>query len=92
MRHPIDPSNSQFHDLQWADIDGDGVPELITGKRYRAHIGRDPGEFDDVDIYYYKWTGRAFSKRGHQLRGPAGCGKGCGNPFCARRSAWNRTP
>jgi len=23
-KHPIDPYNAQYHDLQWADIDGDG--------------------------------------------------------------------
>jgi hypothetical protein len=80
VRHPIDPGNSQFHDLQWADIDGDGVPELITGKRYRAHAGRDPGEFDDVGIYYYKWTGEGFAKQIISF-GPPGIGKGCGIQF-----------
>jgi len=45
FRHPIDPYKSQYHDLQWADIDGDGAPELITGQRYRAHNGRDPARW-----------------------------------------------
>ncbi len=62
-RHPIDPFNSQYHDLQWVDIDGDGAGELITGKRYRAHNGNDPGEFDPVGIYYFKWNGASFSKQ-----------------------------
>ena len=34
IKHPIDPYIAQYHDLWWADIDGDGKPELITGKRY----------------------------------------------------------
>jgi len=38
----------------FADIDGDGVPELITGKRYRGHSGADPGSYDPIVVYAYK--------------------------------------
>ena len=78
--HPIDPYNSQYHDLQWVDIDGDGMNELVTGKRYRAHCGRDPGAFDDVGLYYFKWNGEGFSKQVIDY-GPARVGKGCGIQF-----------
>ena len=61
--HPIDPFNSQYHDLIWVDIDGDGHCELVTGKRYRAHNGRDPSEYDAYGIYYFKWTGESFVKQ-----------------------------
>ncbi len=54
IKHPIDPFNSQYHDMWWADIDGDGQCELITGKRYRAHCGHDPGEYDPYGLYYFK--------------------------------------
>lgn len=80
VKHPIDPYNSQYHDLIWADIDGDGEGELITGKRYRAHGSNDPGSFDDVGIYYFKWNGDSFSKQIID-HGPAGVGKGCGITF-----------
>jgi len=50
IKHPIDPYNSQYHDLQWADIDGDGQNELITGKRFRAHNDHEPGWDDDLGI------------------------------------------
>jgi hypothetical protein len=80
LKHPIDPFNSQYHDLIWADIDGDGACELITGKRYRAHCGHDAGEFDPVGIYYFKWNGESFSKQVIDY-GPAGVGKGCGIHF-----------
>ncbi len=42
--HPSDSFNSEYHDLHWRDIDGDGEPELVTGKRYQAHPNDgDPG-------------------------------------------------
>ena len=80
VKHPIDLSNSQYHDLHWLDIDGDGKPELITGKRYLAHCGHDPGEYEDLGIYYFKWTGEGFSKQVIAY-GPPGVGKGCGIQF-----------
>jgi hypothetical protein len=63
VEHPIDPHNSQYHDMHWVDIDGDGKCELVTGKRYRAHNDNDPGSFDDYGIYYFKWDGESFSKQ-----------------------------
>jgi hypothetical protein len=80
VRHPIDPWNAQFHDLQWVDIDGDGSCELVTGKRHRAHNGTEAGEWDDLGIYYYKWNGESFSKQ-IVCYGPFGTGKGCGISF-----------
>lgn len=53
-RHIIDESFSQSHALRLVDIDGDGEPELITGKRYRGHNGNDPGSYDPVVLYAYK--------------------------------------
>lgn len=79
-RHPIDPFNSQYHDLAWVDLDGDGAPELVTGKRYWAHCGSDPGERDDLGLYYFKWTGAGFAKQVVDY-GPVGIGKGCGIHF-----------
>ena len=80
VRHPIDPYNSQYHDIQWADIDGDGEMELVTGKRYRAHNGRDPGSADELGIYYFKWNGESFSKQIINY-GPPRVGTGCGILF-----------
>ncbi len=80
-KHPIDPFCSQYHDLIWADIDGDGEPELVTGKRWRAHPGdTDPGGRDDLGIYYFKWTGENFAKQVVSF-GPVGEGVGCGINF-----------
>ena len=60
--HSIDPSVSQFHDLQLADIDRDGELELITGKRYRAHNDGDPGAHDPIGLFYYKIGDGQFEK------------------------------
>ena len=80
IKHPIDPFCSQYHDLWWIDIDGDGENELVTGKRYRAHCGKDPGGYDPVGIYYFKWTGEGFVKQVIDY-GPARTGTGCGIMF-----------
>jgi hypothetical protein len=80
LKHAIDLHNSQYHDLIWADIDGDGACELITGKRYRAHNDQEPGWDDDLGIYYFKWDGESFSKQVIAY-GPPGIGAGCGIHF-----------
>jgi hypothetical protein len=38
-----------------ADINGDGQPDLITGKRYMAHNGNDPGEKEPLGVYWYEY-------------------------------------
>ncbi len=54
--HEIDNTFSQAHCLAWADLDADGRPELITGKRYRAHEGKgDPGTNDPLCVFRYVW-------------------------------------
>mgnify|MGYP006287012521 CR=1 FL=1 len=78
--HPIDPFNAQYHDMAWVDIDGDGACELVTGKRHRAHCGRDPGAWDDYGIYYFKWTGEGFAKQVIDY-GPIGTTTGLGIHF-----------
>lgn len=54
--HEIDKTFSQPHSLAWADLTGDGKPELITGKRYYAHNGKDPGGEEMPCLYYYEWN------------------------------------
>ncbi len=59
--HEIDRSYSQPHTLAWADLDGDGQEELITGKRYFAHNGKDPGGTEMPCLYYYTGMPRPSS-------------------------------
>ncbi len=78
VRHEIDASFSQSHALKLVDIDGDGQPELITGKRYRGHGGNDPGSYDPVVLYAYKMkvegTAVSFTRSTLSFNGTASAG------------------
>ena len=78
-QHLIDKRFAQGHALAWEDIDNDGAPELITGKRYYAHSGSDPGAEDPVVIHYYDLNpdNLTFAKR-IISRGRPGEGPGTG--------------
>ena len=58
------------------DIDGDGQPELLVGKRYRGHSGHDAGSHDPLVIYYYKInrTTSTFTRYPISVNGTAGAG------------------
>lgn len=75
-KHVIDESFSQVHALKLVDIDGDGKPELIAGKRYRGHNGSDPGSYDPLVIYYYKLdsTNGQFTRYPLSIGGSAAAG------------------
>ena len=45
---------SQPHAAYLADMDGDGVKDIVTGKRYWAHNGHDPDERGHRVIYWYQ--------------------------------------
>ncbi|HEY1215652.1 MAG TPA: VCBS repeat-containing protein [Bryobacteraceae bacterium] len=57
IRHTIDDSFSQSHALALVDLNGDGRLQLVTGKRYRAHSGGDPGAYDPTVVYAYRLPG-----------------------------------
>ncbi len=70
-KHLIDDSWSQPHFLLMADLDNDGRDELVTGKRYHAHNGHDPGGNEPCCVYYYdlditakKWTRHVLHEGG----------------------------
>ena len=54
--YKIDDRFSQPHAIHFADLDGDGKDELISGKRVRAHNGKDPGGKEMPCMYYYRWN------------------------------------
>lgn len=54
-RHMIDESWSQAHAMTMVDLNGDGKMDFLTGKRYMAHNGHDPGEREPLGIYWYEF-------------------------------------
>ncbi len=55
VTHEISRLFSQSHALACKDINGDGHPDLISGKRYLAHIEGDPGTHDPSVLYWYEF-------------------------------------
>ncbi|HJS06236.1 MAG TPA: alpha/beta fold hydrolase [Pirellulales bacterium] len=64
-RHAIDTSWAQPHSLLLVDLDGDKRPEVVTGKRYLGHEGKDPGEYDRIEHHCYEFRQdlRTFERR-----------------------------
>jgi len=51
----IDTSFSQTHGLDLVDINRDGNKDLVTGKRYFAHMGKDPGGKEPPLLAWYEY-------------------------------------
>jgi len=67
-RNVIDESWSQGHALTLVDLNGDGRQDILTGKRYMAHNGRDPGEREPLGIYWYEQLRTDNGKPGEWVR------------------------
>lgn len=65
--HVIDDSWSCAHALLWADLNGDGRDDLIAGKRYLGHDGRDPGETEPLCVYWYGFDRAAHAWQRHLI-------------------------
>ncbi|QRR02151.1 FG-GAP repeat domain-containing protein [Dyadobacter sandarakinus] len=73
--HDIDTTFSQTHGLEMADINGDGNLDFVTGKRYFAHNGNDPGEFEPAVIVWYEYKpGKTPSWTRHDIDNDSGVG------------------
>ncbi len=66
-RHAIDESWSQAHALLWADLDGDGTEEVVSGKRYLSHDGRDDGAYDPLVIHRYQFDPESRQWHRHEV-------------------------
>ncbi len=51
--HWIETEFSQFHTMELGDLNGDGEPDLVTGKRLFAHHGDDIGAFEPLYAFWY---------------------------------------
>ncbi|PCE64656.1 FG-GAP repeat domain-containing protein [Sediminicola luteus] len=69
---------SQLHAMEAADMDGDGVLDIVTGKCFYAHNGRDPGSHDGAVLYWFKTQRNAdgsVSFEPHLIDGDSGVGR-----------------
>lgn len=57
-QHVIDKSWSQAHSMTLADLDSDGDLDIVAGKRFYAHDGRDPGANAPLGVYWYELKSR----------------------------------
>ena len=62
VQHAIETDFPTFHTMVLADLDGDGKPELITGKQLLAHNGGDVGALEPVFLFYYKFQNGHFER------------------------------
>jgi hypothetical protein len=53
-RRVIDNAWSQGHASTLVDMNGDGRLDFVTGKRFMAHNGSDPGEREPLGVYWYE--------------------------------------
>ncbi|HTL07589.1 MAG TPA: VCBS repeat-containing protein [Chitinophagaceae bacterium] len=75
LHHIIDSSFSQTHALALQDVNGDGQPDIITGKRYFAHNGKDPGAFEPAVLYWFeRLPGRRPRWKPHLVDSNSGVG------------------
>src|SRR6476659_10890229 len=70
-RRTIDMAWSQGHASTLIDLNGDGQPDLVTGKRFLAHNCSDPGEREPLGVYWFEHrpAAAAASGRGNATPG-----------------------
>ena len=53
-RHVIDSTFSEVHSVVLKDVNNDGLPDIITGKRFFAHQGEGPGGMEPAFVYWFE--------------------------------------
>jgi VCBS repeat protein len=54
VRRTVDNAWSQAHASTLVDLNGDDRLDFVTGKRFMAHNGGDPGEREPLGLYWYE--------------------------------------
>lgn len=75
ITHEISKTTAQTHSSIMADLNGDGKKDYITGKRFLAHHGRDPGDADPAILLWFEINPKKpgyFTE--HQIDNDSGAG------------------
>ncbi|MEZ6069043.1 MAG: VCBS repeat-containing protein [Pirellulales bacterium] len=54
VQHEISRDFSQTHSVVMTDFNEDGLPDFVTGKRWWAHGGHDPGGDQPAVVYWFE--------------------------------------
>jgi hypothetical protein len=76
-QHEISRSFSETHGVALVDMNNDGHPDLVTGKRWYAHndTDTDPGSHEAAVLYWFEFTpGVAPYFVAHQIDNDSGVG------------------
>jgi hypothetical protein len=73
--HLMSNTTAQTHSSIMSDLNGDGRADYITGKRFLAHHGRDPGDSDPAILLWFEFTpGKAPYYKEHVIDNDSGAG------------------
>jgi hypothetical protein len=62
ITHWVETDFGQFHTMELGDLNGDGKPDLVSGKRLFAHHGRDTSCYDPLFAFWYDIKGGKFER------------------------------
>ena len=73
--HLMSNTTAQTHSSIMSDLNGDGRADYITGKRFLAHHGRDPGDSDPGILLWFEFTpGKEPYYKEHVIDNDSGAG------------------
>ncbi|AWV98736.1 FG-GAP repeat domain-containing protein [Arcticibacterium luteifluviistationis] len=73
-KHLMSESTSQTHSSIMVDLNGDDKKDFLTGKRYLAHNGNDPGDADAPILIWFEFTDQAPYYKEHFIDNDSGAG------------------
>jgi len=74
-RHTLTEEMSETHAIAYADVNGDGRKDFVTGKRYYAHMRQGTGALEPAYLYWFEYIpGKEPQWLAHQIDDNSGVG------------------